>query len=100
MPKSSPEAKPTDQPPPTFVTRNVWDFFRNKIDFWVQNLKFPAKTFQLLKNQPFSIGINHLIQHTIKVATARMSSETAPVSEPVDDYSDDKHVPAAACVES
>jgi len=35
------------------------------------------------------------------MAPVRMSSEAAPVSEPVYDYLDDKHVPAAAaCVES
>jgi len=38
--------------------------------------------------------------HKQAVATARMSSETAPVSEPVYEYSDDKHVAAAACVEN
>ena len=39
--------------------------------------------------------------HKQAVTTAQMSSETAPVSEPVYNYSDDKHaVPAAACAES
>ena len=64
MLNSSPQAQPTNQPHPHFVIRNIWDFFPKKIYFWLQNSKFPAKKiqrFQLLKSQPFLIGIN---QHT------------------------------------
>jgi len=63
MPKSSPYVKPTNQPHLPLVTRNVWAFFSKKIDFWLQNSKFPAKKMQLLKIQPFLIGVNNLIQH-------------------------------------
>jgi len=42
------------------------------------------------KTQPFLIGINDLI-YTQAVATERMRSETAAVSEPVYDYSYGKH---------
>jgi len=37
-------------------------FFSKKIDFWLQNSKFPAKKLQLLKTQPFLNGVNDLIQ--------------------------------------
>jgi len=48
-------------------------FFIEKIDFWLQNSKFAAKKFQMLKNQPFLIGINRFDStHNEAVATARM----------------------------
>jgi len=80
-------------------------FFSKKNVFWLQNSDFPAKKFHLSENQTAECswsGTTDLFDSTHKqaVATVRMSSETAPVSEPVYDYSDDKHVPAAACAES
>jgi len=60
------------------------------------NFEIPGKKFQkfqLFKPQPFLIGINST--HNQAVATAQMSSETAPVSKPVYNYWDNKRVPAA-----
>jgi len=68
-------------------------FFAGQFDFWLQNSKFSATNFQLLKTQPFLIGINQFDStRNQAVATARISSETAPVSEPVNDYSHDNHI--------
>jgi len=95
--------KPNQPTTPPHVTRcATYGLFFRKLDFWIQNSKFPAKNSQQLKTQPFLIRINWFDStHNQAVETARMSSETAwaPVSEPVYDYSDDKHVPTAACVE-
>jgi len=55
-------------------------FFIEKIDFWLQNSKFAAKKFQMLKNQPFLIGINRFDStHNEAVATARMRALRQPV---------------------
>jgi len=69
-------------------------FPRSFFGFWLQNLKFKAKKFELLENQLLNVlnwgqPICFDSTHKQAAATARMSSETAPVSEPVYDYSDD-----------
>jgi len=54
----------------------------------------------IIWNFKYSFLFNNYHLFFKAVATARMRSETAPVSEPMYDYSDDKHVPADACVEN
>jgi len=61
--------------------------------------EIPGQKFSTVEKPTFLIGFNRF-DSTHKVATAQMSSETAPVFEPVYDYSDDKYFLAAACVES
>jgi len=64
---------------------------KNRVSKWVYCWNF--------ENQPFLPG-STIWFNTQAVTTARMNSEITTVSESVYDYSDDKYVPTAACVEN
>ena len=82
MPKSNPEAQPTNHPPtPLFATCNLRAFTQFFFCFWAPNFEFSGIFLSTVGKPNCLIGqpIIFCSTHKQAVATARMSSETAPV---------------------